>query len=64
MDNNASENPLRVVATGRKAWLFFGSDDHAEAAANLYLLIASCKLHRIDPERYLAGHPHLAPLAA
>lgn len=54
MDNNLSENGLRVVATGRKAWLFFGSDDHAEAAANLYSLIASCKLHGLDPERYLA----------
>jgi transposase len=54
MDNNPSENALRPVATGRKAWLFFGSDDTAEAAANLYSLIASCKLHRIDPERYLA----------
>ncbi len=54
MDNNLSENALRVVATGRKAWLFFGSDDHAQAAANLYSLIASCKLHGLDPERYLA----------
>ena len=54
MDNNQSENALRVVASGRKAWLFFRSDDHAEAAANLYSLIAGCKLHRIDPERYLA----------
>ena len=54
MDNNNSESALRVVATGRKSWLFFGSDDHAEAAANLYSLIASCKLHGIDPERYLA----------
>jgi hypothetical protein len=54
MDNNLSENALRVVASGRKAWLFFGSDDHAQAAANLYSLIAGCKLHGIDPERYLA----------
>lgn len=54
MDNNASENALRIVATGRKAWLFFGSDDHADAAANLYSLIASCKLHALDPECYLA----------
>jgi hypothetical protein len=54
MDNNHSENALRIVATGRKAWLFFGSDDHAEAAANLYSLIASCKLHGLDPDRYLA----------
>jgi hypothetical protein len=54
MDNNHSENALRVIASGRKAWLFFGSDDHATAAANLYSLIAGCKLHGIDPERYLA----------
>ena len=54
MDNNNSENALRVIASGRKAWLFFGSDDHAEAAANLYSLIAGCKLHGIDPECYLA----------
>jgi len=61
MDNNSSENALRIVTTGRKAWLFFGSDDHAEAAANLYSLIASCKLHGLDPERYLAEMIHVMP---
>jgi hypothetical protein len=61
MDNNSSENALRSIATGRKAWLFFGSDDHAEAAANLYSLIASCKLHRIDPERYLTEVIRILP---
>jgi transposase len=61
MDNNNSENALRIVATGRKAWLFFGSDDHAQAAANLYSLIASCKLHSIDPERYLAEVIRIMP---
>jgi transposase len=53
MDNNLSENALRTIATGRKAFLFFGSDDTAEAAANLYSLVASCKLHGLDPEHYL-----------
>ena len=38
---------------GRHAWLFVGSDDHAQAAANLFSLIASCKLHGLDPEGYL-----------
>ena len=61
MDNNLSENALRTVATGRKAWLFFGSDDTAEAAANLYSLIAGCKLHGLDPERYLAEVIHVMP---
>ena len=30
--------------------MFFGSDDHASAAANLFSLIASCELHGLDPE--------------
>jgi hypothetical protein len=53
MTNNGSERALRSIATGRRAWLFFGSDDHAAAAANLFSLIASCKLHALDPEAYL-----------
>jgi transposase len=53
LENNASERALRAVAVGRKAWLFVGSDDHAQATANLFSLIASCKLHGLDPEAYL-----------
>jgi len=61
MDNNLSENALRTIATGRKAFLFFGSDDTAEAAANLYSLIASCKLHSLDSEHYLAEMIRVMP---
>jgi transposase len=53
LENNASERALRAIAVGRKAWLFVGSDDHAQAAANLFSLIGSCKLHGLDPEAYL-----------
>ena len=54
LENNAAERALRnPIAIGRKAWLFFGSDDHANAAANLFSLLASCKLHGLDPEDYL-----------
>ena len=53
LDNNASERELRRIAVGRKAWLFVGSDDHAQAAGNLLTLIASARLHRLDPELYL-----------
>jgi hypothetical protein len=53
MDNNESERELRRIATGRKAWLFVGSDDHAQAAGNLLSLIASARLHGLDPEAYL-----------
>lgn len=53
LENNPSERALRAIAAARKVFMFFGSDDHASAAANLFSLIASCKLHRLDPEAYL-----------
>ncbi len=39
--------------SGRKNWMFYGSDTHAESAAAIFSLIASCRLHRIDPQQYL-----------
>jgi len=53
LTNNQSERELRRIATGRKAWLFCGSDDHAQAAGNLLTLVASARLHGLDPEQYL-----------
>nr|WP_244662611.1 transposase [Sandaracinus sp.] len=53
LDNNRSERALRSVAVGRKAWLFVGSDDHAESTSHLFTLVASAKLHGLDPEAYL-----------
>jgi transposase len=61
LENNASERALRSIATGRKSLLFCGSDDHASAAANLFSLIASCKLHGIDAESYLAEIIRIVP---
>lgn len=61
LENNASERALRQIAVGRKAWLFFGSGDHAQAAANLFSLIASCKLHGMDAETYLAEIIRVVP---
>jgi hypothetical protein len=53
MTNNRSERQLRRIACGRKAWLFVGSDDHGQASGNLLTLIASARLHKLDPEVYL-----------
>jgi transposase len=61
LENNAAERALRSIAVGRSAWLFFGSNDHAEAAANLFSLIASCKLHGLDAESYLADIIRVVP---
>ncbi len=64
IDNNAAERALRVVALGRKNYLFAGSDAGGERAAVIYSLIGTAKLNGIDPEAYLrdvlariADHP-------
>jgi transposase len=61
LENNASERELRAIATGRQAWLFMGSDDHAQAAANIFSLVASCRLHRLDVESYLTDVIRVLP---
>lgn len=64
IDNNAAERALRVVALGRKNYLFAGSDVGGERAAAMYSLLGSAKLNGLDPEIYLqhvleriADHP-------
>ena len=53
IDNNAAERSLRVVALGRKNYLFAGSDAGGECAAAIYSVIGTAKLNGLDPEAYL-----------
>jgi transposase len=53
LDNNIAERQLRRVAVGRKNWLFAGSDNGAERSCVLYSLLATCKLHGVNPFEYL-----------
>lgn len=53
IDNNAAERLMRVVAIGRKNYLFAGNDQGAENAAIFYSLIETCKLNEINPYHYL-----------
>ena len=64
IDNNAAERALRVVALGRKNYLFAGSNRGGERAAAIYSLLGTAKLNGINPEYYLrhvlthiADHP-------
>jgi hypothetical protein len=65
IDNNRAENQLRLVAVGRKNWLFAGSLEGARRAALLYSIVQSCKRASVAPFPYLkdvllrlATHPH------
>ncbi len=53
LDNNPSELELRHQVVGRKNWLFCASDAGAEDNATVVSLIASCKMHDIEPWAYL-----------
>lgn len=61
LDNTRAERALRKIVVGRKNWMFYGSDTHAEAAAAIFSLIASCRLHRLDPFAYLEEVLRLLP---
>jgi len=52
-DNNAVERALRLVAVGRRNWLFAGSPASARNAAILYTLVGGCKDLGLDPWEYL-----------
>ncbi len=53
IDNNLIENSIRPVALGRKNYLFAGSHEAAQQAAVIYSILATCKLHQVEPFAYL-----------
>ena len=52
--NNLSERALRVIALMRKNALFAGNGDAAQRFAQLLSLLATCQMHEVDPEAWLA----------
>ena len=44
---------MRIVALGRKNFLFAGSNAGGERAAAIYSLLGTAKLNGLDPELYL-----------
>lgn len=61
LDNNPSELQLRHEVVGRKNWLFCGSDQGVKWNTTLVSLIASCKLHDLEPWAYLRDVLTLLP---
>jgi transposase len=53
VDNNYSEQQIKHLATGRKAWLFSYDASSAQASANLFSLVMTCRVNDIEPYTYL-----------
>lgn len=53
IDNGAVERELRRIRIGEKNFLFAGSDSGAERIATVCTVLATCRLHDVDPQAYL-----------
>ena len=50
LDNNISEGNLRLIALGRRNFLFVGNDEAGKSLAILQTLVSSCNANGINPE--------------
>ena len=53
IDNNLVENAIRVLALGRKNYLFAGSHEAAQRIAMFYSFFGTCAKNGVDPRRWL-----------
>lgn len=53
IDNNACENAIRPFVVGRKGWLFSDTPAGAQASANLYSLLQTCRANGVNTYEYL-----------
>lgn len=54
IDNNTAERAMRIVAIGRKNWMFAGSDQGGHNAAIFYSLLESAKQNGLNTFEYLS----------
>jgi len=54
LDNNLAENALRVIALGRKNFLFIGSKLAGRNLAILQTLVSTCQMNKVNPQAYIA----------
>ena len=54
IDNNPIENAIRLIAVGRKNWLFAGSETAGRRAAAIMSLLATAKANGIEPHAWLS----------
>ncbi|MDR6410769.1 UNVERIFIED_ORG: hypothetical protein ABIC62_004176 [Burkholderia sp. 1595] len=63
ISNNACENAIRPFTVGIKNWLFYDTVAGANAAANPYSPIDTCKVNSVDPHAYLVALFKVLPAA-
>jgi len=54
LDNNLAENALRIIALGRKNFLFVGDEDGGRNLACLQTIVSTCAANDVNPEAYIA----------
>ena len=64
LDNTRAERALRKIVVGRKNWMFYGTDTHAEAAAAIFSIIALSAARHRSVRVLRRGTPRAAVLAA
>ena len=57
------ENAIRPFCVGRRNWLFSDTVAGANASANLYSLLQTCRVNGIDGYRYLRSLFKALPMA-
>jgi hypothetical protein len=50
--NNVAEQHMKTIATGRKNWLFTGTENSGKAMAVLFSIVSSCQRNGHDPFAY------------
>lgn len=53
LDNNIAEQHLRLIALGRKNFLFVGHDEAGRNLATLQTLVSTCLANGVNPQDYL-----------
>jgi transposase len=53
IDNNHTEREMKYVSMGKKAWLFFGSDQGGKNDAIVSSIISTCRRLGVEPWSYL-----------
>ena len=53
LSNNLSEQNIKTVVLGRKAWLFSDTQDGANASMQVFTIAETAKANGLDPQKYI-----------